>query len=59
MTIKLSTLPGGNPPVDIDNLDALSDTAKELLDGRIYATVATLRKSGPPQRLGRTKALFH
>ena len=48
MTIKLSTLPGGNPPVDIKNLDALSDSAKELLDGRIYATAATLRASGPP-----------
>ncbi len=48
MTIRLSTLPGANPPVDIENLDALPAPAKELLDGRIYATVATLRKSGPP-----------
>ena len=48
MTIKLSTMPGANPSTEIENLDALSAPAKELLDGKIYATVATLRKSGPP-----------
>ena len=48
MTIKLSTLPGAKPAADVESLDALDAPAKKLLDGKIYATVSTLRNSGPP-----------
>lgn len=58
MTIKVTRLgartphptrPGAGERSEIDNLDDLPPEMKRLLDEPIYATVATLRKSGPPQ----------
>ncbi len=50
MTIKVTKLagPGAGERSEIDNLDALPTEMTRLLDEPIYATVATLRKSGPP-----------
>ena len=50
MTIKVTKLagPGAGERSEIDNLDALPPEMTRLLDEPIYATVATLRKSGPP-----------
>ena len=48
MTIQITKLPGAGERSEIDNLDALPPEFKRLLDEPIYATVATLRNSGPP-----------
>ena len=57
MTIKVTKLggttpdparPGAGECSEIDNLDALPPELRRLLDEPIYATVSTLRKSGPP-----------
>ena len=57
MTIKVTKLggttpdparPGAGEGSEIDNLDALPPEMTRLLDEPIYATVATLRRSGPP-----------
>ena len=48
MTIQITKLPGAGERSEIDNLDALPPAFKRLLDEPVYATVATLRKSGPP-----------
>lgn len=48
MTIQITKFPGAGESSKIDNLDALAPEFKRLLDEPVYATVATLRKSGPP-----------
>lgn len=48
MAIQVTKLPGAGDRSEIADLDALPPEFTRLLDEPIYATVATLRKSGPP-----------
>ena len=48
MAIQVTKLPGADQHSEIADLDALPPEFTRLLDEPIYATVATLRKSGPP-----------
>lgn len=48
MAIQLSKLPGADGRSEISSLNDLAPEMQRLLDEPIYATVATLRKSGPP-----------